>query len=88
MSRSNSLAIDAQHSWSDIAQPAMSVEALKGGIRRPALAEEDRHLRDRFKRQCEAAGRSVDIDPAGNMREMVSGAGHDAAYIAQMAPTR
>ena len=52
--------------WDDILETARFGGTPKGGIRRLALTEEDRQVRDWFVRACEALGCTVSHDSMGN----------------------
>ncbi|AQS86966.1 N-carbamyl-L-amino acid amidohydrolase [Neoasaia chiangmaiensis NBRC 101099] len=59
------LGIDADALWSDILTTAQYGATAKGGIRRLALSEEDRQVRDWFVRTCTAFGATVHADSMG-----------------------
>ncbi|MDQ0314519.1 Zn-dependent hydrolase [Amorphus orientalis] len=61
------LKIDADRLWGDLMETAAIGGTAKGGIRRLALSEEDRRVRDWFRTRCEALGCSVTVDGMGNM---------------------
>jgi len=61
------LTIDADRLWGTLMETARFGATPKGGVRRLALSEEDRQVRDWFRAACEAAGLSVSIDALGNM---------------------
>lgn len=65
--RANNLTIDAERLWSDLVETARIGGTPKGGIRRLALGEEDRRVRDWFRTQCEKLGCAVAVDEVGNM---------------------
>lgn len=52
--------------WDDILETARFGGTPKGGIKRLALTEEDRQVRDWFVRTCEALGCTVSHDSMGN----------------------
>lgn len=52
--------------WDDILETARFGGTPKGGIRRLALTEEDRQVRDWFARACETLGCTVSHDSMGN----------------------
>jgi N-carbamoyl-L-amino-acid hydrolase len=59
--------IDGQRLWDSLMAMAQIGATPKGGVRRLALSEVDRHARDRFRAECEAAGLAVRVDAIGNM---------------------
>jgi beta-ureidopropionase / N-carbamoyl-L-amino-acid hydrolase len=61
------LKIDAQRLWDSLMEMATIGATAKGGCNRQTLTELDRQGRDLFKRWCEAAGCTVEIDELGNM---------------------
>ncbi|MHA6645492.1 arginase family protein [Mesorhizobium sp. A623] len=61
------LTIDPQRLWDTLNETASFGSTAKGGIKRLALTDEDRQVRDWFKAQCEVLGCSVEIDEVGNM---------------------
>ncbi len=61
------LRIDPRRPWNDLMDTAKFGGTEKGGIKRLALSNEDKKVRDWFKAQCEALGCTVDIDEVGNM---------------------
>ncbi len=61
------LVINPQRLWDSLMETAQFGANEKGGIRRLTLSDEDRQVRDWFKRACEAVGCTVSIDDCGNM---------------------
>ena len=67
MSDQTNLRIDPQRLWDDLMETAKIGGTPRGGIRRLALSEEDRRVRDWFRAQCEALGCTVAVDEVGTM---------------------
>jgi len=61
------LHINADRMWTDIHETAKFGGTPKGGVRRLTLSEEDRQVRDWFRKACEAAGCEVHVDALGSM---------------------
>ncbi len=61
------LEINAQRLWDTLMETARFGATPKGGIRRLALSDEDREVRDWFKAAAEAVGCAVTVDEVGNM---------------------
>ncbi|MGU9980993.1 M20 family metallo-hydrolase [Phreatobacter sp. HK31-P] len=61
------LTIDSRRLWDMLMETAQIGGTPKGGIRRLTLSDEDRRVRDWFRRECEALGCAVHVDTAGNM---------------------
>jgi len=61
------LQINSRRLWDSLMTTARFGGTEKGGIRRLALSDEDRQVRDWFKAQCEALGCTVTVDEVGNM---------------------
>jgi N-carbamoyl-L-amino-acid hydrolase len=61
------LRIDGDRLWDSIMQSARIGGTAKGGIRRLALSDLDRQVRDWFVQQCRQAGCSVRVDDLGNI---------------------
>jgi N-carbamoyl-L-amino-acid hydrolase len=61
------LIIDPQRLWDSLMETARFGATDKGGIRRLTLSDEDRQVRDWFKRACEEIGCTVSVDDCGNM---------------------
>lgn len=68
MSRQTSnLQINSDRLWATIHETAKFGGTPKGGVRRLTLSEEDRLVRDWFRRACETAGCEVHVDALGSM---------------------
>jgi N-carbamoyl-L-amino-acid hydrolase len=61
------LRINGERLWSTLMETAAFGATPKGGIRRLALSDEDRMVRDWFRAAAEAAGLTVTVDGIGNM---------------------
>jgi beta-ureidopropionase / N-carbamoyl-L-amino-acid hydrolase len=61
------LSIDPQRLWDMLMDTAKFGGTAKGGIRRLTVSDEDKLVRDWFRRECEAVGCTVHIDEVGNM---------------------
>ncbi|WP_375458154.1 Zn-dependent hydrolase [uncultured Enterovirga sp.] len=59
--------IDGERLWGTLMETAEIGGTPKGGIRRLTLSDEDRRVRDWFRRACEASGCTVTVDGVGNM---------------------
>lgn len=64
---STNLRINPQRLWSTLMETAAFGATPRGGIRRLALSDEDRLVRDWFRSAAEAAGLTVTVDAIGNM---------------------
>ena len=67
MSSKQNLVIDGKRLWDSIMETASFGATPKGGIKRLTLSDDDRKVRDWFKRACEDLGLRVSIDSCGNM---------------------
>jgi N-carbamoyl-L-amino-acid hydrolase len=67
MSAKQNLAINPERLWDSIMETSAFGGTPKGGVKRLTLSDEDREVRDWFKRACEALGMKVSIDSCGNM---------------------
>jgi N-carbamoyl-L-amino-acid hydrolase len=67
MPAKHNLAINGRRLWDSIMETAAFGGTPKGGVRRLTLSDEDREVRDWFKRACEALGMKVSVDRCGNM---------------------
>ncbi len=76
------LSINSRRLWDSLMDTAKFGGTEKGGIRRLALSDEDRQVRDWFKAQCEALGCTVRVDGAGNMFAVRPGRHNELAPIA------
>lgn len=63
----NQLRIDGPRLWSTIMRSAEIGPGVAGGLRRLALSDSDREVRDVFRGWCDAAGLKVSVDKLGNM---------------------
>jgi beta-ureidopropionase / N-carbamoyl-L-amino-acid hydrolase len=63
----SNLQIDSARLWDAIHQTAKFGATPKGGVRRLTLSEEDKQVRDWFRRACEDAGLEVHVDALGSM---------------------
>jgi beta-ureidopropionase / N-carbamoyl-L-amino-acid hydrolase len=61
------LAIKPQRLWDSLMETARFGATEKGGIKRLTLSDEDKQVRDWFRRACEAVGCTVTVDDCGNM---------------------
>jgi beta-ureidopropionase / N-carbamoyl-L-amino-acid hydrolase len=61
------LTINAQRLWDTLMETASFGGTMKGGINRLTLTDDDRQVRDWFRKAAEAAGCTVTIDEVGNM---------------------
>ena len=67
MNDKTNLRIDPQRLWDTLMETAAIGGTPKGGIKRLALSDEDRRVRDWFRAQCEALGCTVTVDELGTM---------------------
>src|SRR6516165_7191255 len=63
----SNLQIDSARLWGTIHETAKFGATPKGGVRRLTLSAEDKHVRDWFRKACEAAGLQVHVDGLGSM---------------------
>ncbi|GGF73537.1 Zn-dependent hydrolase [Azorhizobium oxalatiphilum] len=63
----SNLQIQSDRLWGAILETAEIGGTPKGGVRRLTLSEEDRIVRDWFRKACEDAGCTVTVDALGNM---------------------
>ncbi len=75
------LQINPQRLWDSLMDTARIGANDKGGIRRLTLSDEDREVRDWFRRACEALGCQVDVDDCGNMFARRAGRRNDLPPI-------
>ena len=61
------LKINPERLWSTLMETAEFGKTAKGGIKRLALSDEDKQVRDWFRAAAEAAGLTVSVDEIGNM---------------------
>jgi len=76
------LRIDGERLWGSLMETAAFGALPKGGIRRLALSDEDKMVRDWFRAACEDAGLTVTVDGVGNMFATRPGTRPDAAAVA------
>jgi N-carbamoyl-L-amino-acid hydrolase len=67
MPAKQNLVIDGRRLWDSIMETAAFGATPKGGIKRLTLSDDDRKVRDWFKRACEDLGLKVSVDGCGNM---------------------
>jgi len=67
MSSKSNLTINPKRLWDQIMETAQYGATPKGGIRRLTLSDDDKKVRDWFKRECEPLGCAVTVDAVGNM---------------------
>ena len=77
-----SLRVDGDRLWQSIEAMAAIGAAAAGGCNRQALTDEDRAGRDLFRRWCEEAGCSVQVDAMGNMYARRPGRRDDLPAVA------
>ena len=63
----SNLQIDSARLWETIYDTVKFGATPKGGVRRLTLSQEDKQVRDWFRRACEAAGLEVHVDALGSM---------------------
>jgi len=63
----NLLEIDGQRLWASIMRSGEIGVGRPGGLKRVALCDADKQMRDEFVAWCKAAGLSVEIDRIGNI---------------------
>src|SRR6266404_2484286 len=61
------LKINAQRLWDTLMETASFGRTVKGGINRLTLTDDDKEVRDWFRKAAEAAGCTVTVDEVGNM---------------------
>ncbi|MEM7695655.1 MAG: Zn-dependent hydrolase [Pseudomonadota bacterium] len=79
---STNLAINEDRLFDTIMETAAFGGTPKGGIRRLALSDEDKAVRDWFRAACEDLGLAVGVDGLGNMFATRPGTDPEAAPIA------
>src|SRR5580704_2094025 len=75
--RMQNLQINPQRLWDTLMETAQFGATPKGGIKRLTLTDDDRRVRDWFRRAAEAIGCTVTFDEVGNM--FARRAGRDAS---------
>lgn len=78
----HNLKIDGERLWNTIMETAAFGGTPDGGVRRLTLSEEDRTVRDWFRRKAEALGCSISVDDVGNMFAIRPGTDAEALPIA------
>ena len=63
----NQLQTNGERFWDTIEASAQIGPGVAGGLRRLALTDSDKEVRDLFRRWCEEAGCSVSVDQMGSM---------------------
>lgn len=76
------LTIDAARLWDDLHETAKFGACAGGGINRLALTDDDKNVRDWFRKAAEALGCKVTVDEIGNMFARRPGKRADLAPIA------
>jgi N-carbamoyl-L-amino-acid hydrolase len=82
MTFKTNLTINPQRLWDAIMETAQYGATQKGGIKRLTVSDEDKKVRDWFKRECEKLGCTVQVDEVGNMFATRPGRRSDVAPIA------
>jgi beta-ureidopropionase / N-carbamoyl-L-amino-acid hydrolase len=65
--RTNQLSANGERFWETIAASSKIGPGVAGGLRRLALSDSDKEVRDLFWRWCEEAGCAVSVDRMGSM---------------------
>lgn len=78
---SNALSVDADRLWETLKVSGRIGPGKSGGLRRLALSADDKEMRDRFIKWCEAADCSVQIDRVGNIFARREGTDPDASPV-------
>ena len=76
------LSINPQRLWDTLMETAQFGGTAKGGVKRLTLSDEDKQVRDWFKRACEALGCTVSVDLVGNIYARRPGRRNGLAPIA------
>jgi beta-ureidopropionase / N-carbamoyl-L-amino-acid hydrolase len=82
MTANTNLTINPQRLWDSLMETAAFGGTLKGGIKRLTVSDEDKHVRDWFKVECEKLGCILQIDEVGNMFATRPGKRKDISPIA------
>src|SRR5688500_19848769 len=82
MTAKQNLVIDGKRLWDAIMETAAFGATPKGGIRRLTLSDDDKKVRDWFRRACEDLGLKVTVDSCGNMFAVRGGRNNDLLPIA------
>jgi N-carbamoyl-L-amino-acid hydrolase len=77
----SNLTIDAQRLWSTIMASAEIGQGRRGGLRRLALSDADREMRERFRQWAIADGYSVKVDRLGSMFVRREGRGPELSPV-------
>ncbi len=75
------LKVDGKRLWASLMEMAQVGATARGGVRRLALAEEDRHGRELFAGWCKQAGMTIHTDEVGNLFARREGASVDAKPV-------
>ena len=67
MTAKQNLTINGQRLWDSLMETAAFGATPKGGIKRLTLSDDDKKVRDWFRRACEELGLKVKVDSVGNM---------------------
>ena len=78
----SNLKINADRLWGTLMETARIGGTAEGGVRRLALSEEDRQVRDWLKAACTTLGCTVTVDELGNMFAYRPGTDPDATPVA------
>lgn len=78
----SNLTINPQRLWDMLMETATFGGTAKGGIKRLTLTDEDKAVRDWFRKECEALGCTVTLDEVGNMFARRPGKRNDLPPIA------
>jgi N-carbamoyl-L-amino-acid hydrolase len=82
MTTKQNLVIDGKRLWDSIMETAAFGATPKGGIKRLTLSDDDKKVRDWFKRACEDLGLKVSVDSCGSMFAVRAGKNPKALPIA------
>jgi N-carbamoyl-L-amino-acid hydrolase len=82
MTTKQNLVIDGKRLWDSIMETAAFGATPKGGIKRLTLSDDDKKVRDWFKRACEELGLKVSVDSCGSMFAVRAGKNPNALPIA------
>ena len=82
MTAKQNLVIDGKRLWDAIMETAVFGSTPKGGIKRLTLSDDDKKVRDWFRRACEDLGLKVTVDSCGNMFAIRKGRNNDLLPIA------
>ena len=82
MTSKTNLTINSKRLWDSLMETAKFGGTPKGGIKRLTVSDDDKHVRDWFKAECEKLGCTVEVDEVGNMFATRAGRRKDLAPIA------